>query len=113
MSYIQVGMKNKKYFLAIFLFITIFFGIHGRRDDVMFGRGGEFKGRGERLIRTRECFNFEDTGKGLRKAMKRDMTEEMRYVQEGKGTKVDQDKIWGVLSHLSIYFVRIYRHYNY
>ena len=41
-SYIQVGMKNKKYFLAIFRFITIFFslGTRGRRDGVKWGEEG-------------------------------------------------------------------------
>jgi hypothetical protein len=40
--YIQVGMKNKKYFLAIFPFITIFGGNRERRG---WGREKEERGR--------------------------------------------------------------------
>jgi hypothetical protein len=39
MSYIQVGMKNKKYFLAIFRFITIFLGGVEEGRGIA-GRGG-------------------------------------------------------------------------
>lgn len=42
--YIQVGMKNKKYFLAIFPFITIFLG-YGAGDGERQGR--EEGGRGK------------------------------------------------------------------
>lgn len=72
MSYIQVGMKNKKYFLAIFPFITIFLG-HMEERIVMFGRGSGCEGSGERLMRTiRECFDFKDKGiRCVKKAVKR------------------------------------------
>lgn len=48
MFYIQVGMKNKKYFLAIFSrFITIFFGTRGSRDcDAEGGEKAEGRGTG-------------------------------------------------------------------
>lgn len=50
--YIQVGMKNKKYFLAIFPFITIFLG-YGAGDGERQGReeGGREKARKEKIVR--------------------------------------------------------------
>lgn len=51
--YIQVGMKNKKYFLAIFPFITIFLG-YGAGDGKRQGReeGGREKARKEKVVRS-------------------------------------------------------------
>lgn len=67
MFYIQVGMKNKKYFLAIFSrFITIFLGTRGSRDcDV--GEGGEWD-EDWRLIWT-GMFRFAGRGEGRTRGM--------------------------------------------
>lgn len=89
MFYIQVGMKNKKYFLAIFsCFITIFLGCV--EVGIVRGREGEERGSARRLIRT-GMFQFS------RERGRTDEKKEDRFrkaVKKCEGTRVWERGDW-------------------